>query len=331
MRDLSRRLRVAVAQAAPVFLDREATTEKACQLIREAGRMGARVVGFPEGFIPGHPLWYHFYPATHPRSVELAARLFENAVEIPSETTAALGAAAREAGVYVVMGLCERRAGTFGTLYNTQLFIGPDGSILGKHQKLVPTVGERLVHVGGSGRTLQAFPTDFGRIAGLICAESTNPLAVAALAAEYPQVIVVSWPNLNLRFGVSGSERVGIAGRALALMTKAFVLNCRGTMTEAMREVLLYTEGDRAFLWDEGATGGSTIIDPWGRVIAGPMGAEEGILCAEVDLFEAVKAKMIHDYAGHSNRPDVFHLTVRAGVESLVTWEGERHGPGALR
>lgn len=331
MGDRYARLKVAVAQASPVFLDREATTEKACRLIREAGRMGVRLIGFPEGFIPGHPLWYHFYPATSPRSIEWAACLFANAVEIPGPTTTALCEAAREAGVYVVIGVCERRPGTFGTLYNTQLFIGPSGEILGKHQKLVPTVGERLVHTGGRGDTLRAFPTDFGRIAGLICAESSNPLAVFTLATEYPHVIVVSWPNLNLRFGVPGQERVSIAGRALALMTKAFVLNCRGTMTDELRELLVYTEADREFLWDERATGGSTIIDPWGRVIAGPMGPEEGILWAEIDLLECVKAKMIHDYAGHYNRPDIFHLIVRAGAESMLTREDLTDGSGALR
>lgn len=188
------------------------------------------------------------------------------------------------------------------------------------------------MHTGGRGDTLRTFPADFGRIAGLICAESSNPLAVAALAAEYPHLIVVSWPNLNLRFGVPGRDRVAIAGRALALMTKAFVMNCRGAMTDSLREMLVYTEGDREFLWDEGATGGSTVIDPWGRVIAGPMGPEEGILCAEIDLFECVKAKMIHDYAGHYNRPDVFHLVVRSGSDpaSMITREDSGDGSGPL-
>jgi len=315
------RLRVAVAQAAPVFLDREATTEKACQLIREAGRMGARVVGFPEGFIPGHPLWYHFYPATDPRSMELAARLFENAVEIPSETTAALGAAAREAGVYVVMGLCERRPGTFGTLYNTQLFIGPDGSILGKHQKLTPTLGERLVHMGGSGETLRTFPTDFGRIAGLICGESSNPLIVFALIAEYPHLIVVSWPNRFPKQGMTCPERALVVGRALALTSKAFIMNCCGVMTDEIRELLVYTEEDRAILWDERSSGGSCIIAPNGSVIAGPMGNEEGILWADIDLNACVVEKLRHDYAGHYNRPDVFQLRINACTPQIYVRE----------
>lgn len=321
MGDEYERLRVAVVQAAPVFLDREATTAKACRLIREAAETGARVIGFPEGFIPGHPLWYHFHPATAPTSGAMAARLFANAVEIPSPTTEALCTAARETGTWVVMGLCERRAHTSGTLFNAQLFIGPDGEILGKHQKLTPTVGERLVHMGGDASTLRAFATGFGRIAGLICGESFNPLAVFALIAEYPQIIVVSWPNRFPSRGMSCPERSLLAGRALALAAKAFVLNCCGAMTDEMRELLVYREEDRETLWDQQASGGSSIAGPSGAVIAGPMGAEEGVLWADIDLSQCVAEKIRHDYAGHYNRPDVFHLTIRRTDASMVTRE----------
>lgn len=318
-------VKLAAVQAAPVFLDRERTTERACQWIVEAGRRGARLVVFPEGFIPGHPLWYHFYPATDPRSGELATRLFLNSVEIPSGTTEALCAAAREAGAYVVVGLCERRPGTFGTLYNTQLFIAPDGTILGKHRKLVPTVGERLVHTGGYGDTLRTFSTDFGRVGGLICGESSNPLAVFALMAEYPHVLAVSWPNRFPKRGMSCPERALVVGRALALSTKAFVVNACGTMTDEMRELLVYAPEDRAVLWDEHSTGGSCIIGPGGQVVAGPMGAEEGLLVFEADLRECVAEKIRHDFAGHYNRPDVFQLRVNASAPQIYVREGEPH------
>lgn len=316
-------VKLAAVQAAPVFLDRERTTERACQWIVEAGRRGARLVVFPEGFIPGHPLWYHFYPATDPRSGELATRLFLNSVEIPSRTTQALCAAAREAGVYAVVGLCERRAGTFGTLYNTQLFIAPDGTILGKHRKLVPTVGERLVHTGGYGDTLRTFPTDFGRVGGLICGESSNPLAVFALMAEYPHVLAVSWPNRFPKRGMSCPERALVVGRALALSTKAFVVNACGTMTDEIRELLVYKEEDRAVLWDDRSTGGSCIVAPGGQVVAGPMGPEEGLLLYDADLRECVAEKVRHDFAGHYNRPDVFQLRVNASAPRIYVREGE--------
>lgn len=317
------RVGLAAVQAAPVFLNREKTAESACEWILEAGRRGARLVVFPESFVPGHPLWYHFFPATDPRSNALATRLFLNAVEIPSRTTDLLCEAARQAGVYVVMGLCERRPGTFGTLYNTQLFIAPDGTLLGRHRKLVPTVGERLVHTGGWGDTLKTYPTDFGRIGGLICGESSNPLAVFALMAEYPYVLAVSWPNQFPKRGMSCPERALVVGRALALSTKAFVVNACGTMTDEMRELLVYAEEDRPLLWDERSTGGSCIVGPGGQVVAGPMGAEEGILLFEADLQECVAEKVRHDFAGHYNRPDIFQLRVNAFPPQICVREGE--------
>ncbi len=118
MGDVYPKLRVAAVQAAPAFLNREASVEKACRLIREAGRNGAQVIGFPEGFIPAHPTWYHFHAATAPKAVKFAAELFKNSVEIPSAATDALCRAARDANAYVVMGLCEKLAGTDGTMYN---------------------------------------------------------------------------------------------------------------------------------------------------------------------------------------------------------------------
>src|SRR3954470_23751230 len=141
-------VKVAAVQAASVFLDREGSTAKACALIREAGKNGARVIGFPEGFIPAHPLWYHHHSATGAISNRFATDLFKNAVEIPGPESEALAAAARDAGAYVVVGACEKIPGTIGTMFNTQIYFGPDGTLIGKHQKIMPTLGERLVHMG---------------------------------------------------------------------------------------------------------------------------------------------------------------------------------------
>src|SRR5881628_3619807 len=133
-------VKVAAIQAASVFLDREASTAKACRLIREAGKNGARVIGLPEGFIPAHPVWYHHHAATSAIANRLATELFKNAVEIPGPETDALGSAAREANAYAVVGVCEKMPNTFGTMFNTQVYLGPDGALIGKHQKIMPTV-----------------------------------------------------------------------------------------------------------------------------------------------------------------------------------------------
>ena len=175
MGDTYPKIRVAVVQAAPVFSEREPSAEKAICFIEEAGQKGVDLLAFPEGFIPCHPVWYHFHPATGKKSLAFAAELFKNSVEIPGSTTEALCAAAARANVNVVMGLCEKRPRTTGTMYNTQLFISRQGKILGKHQKLMPTVGERLVHAGGFGDTLRVIDMDIGRVSGLICGEKLEP------------------------------------------------------------------------------------------------------------------------------------------------------------
>ena len=177
-------VRVAAVQAASVFLDREGSIQKACRLIQEAGGNGARVIGFPEGFIPAHPVWFHHHPATGKIANKLSVELFKNSVEVPSVETDALCAAARDANAYVVIGVCEKMPDTLGTMFNTQLYIGPDGTLIRKHQKIMPTVGEKLVHTGGHGDTFGAFASEFGPVSGLICGENSNPLAIFALIAE---------------------------------------------------------------------------------------------------------------------------------------------------
>ena len=162
-------IRTAAVQTAPAFLDREGTVEKACHLIQEAGANGANLVVFPECFISGFPYWYRFYPATHPLCIHFNHELFKNAVEIPSKSTERLCQAAKKANIYVIMGLNERRPDLLGTIYNTQLFIHRNGSILGKHQKLMPTDLERMVHGLGDGSTLRVFPTEYGAVGGLCC------------------------------------------------------------------------------------------------------------------------------------------------------------------
>jgi nitrilase len=179
-----RTVKVAAAQAEPVALDREATVAKACGLIAEAASNGARLAVFPGLFIPTYvngTIWGRgLAPAGSPRARSAWLRLWQNSVEIPDQATDRLCRAAREAGVTVVMGLHEREPGA-RSLYNTLLFIGEDGAILGKHRKLVPTNHERMVHAPGDGSTLKVFDTAVGRVGGLICWENWMPLARYAL------------------------------------------------------------------------------------------------------------------------------------------------------
>ncbi len=315
-------VKVAAVQAASVFLDREGSTEKACRLIREAGRNGARLIAFPESFIPAHPIWYHHHAATSALANKLSVELFKNSVEVPGREVDQLCRAARDANAYVVIGICEKLPNTTGTMFNSQLYIGPDGRLIRKHQRIMPTVGERLVHTGGHGDTFGAFASEFGPMSGLLCGENSNPLAVFALTAEGTRIHVMSWPN---HFPTSGDplrNRVAIDSQAFAQMSKAFVVSACGTVDEHTIRMLEPSPEAEKFLRSPDSCGGSLIVAPNSRIIAGPMGPEEGILYAECDLELSILTKLRHDFAGHYNRPDIFQLHVNRHAPHLYAVHG---------
>src|SRR5436305_8650678 len=176
---------VAAVQASPVFLDRDATTDKCCVLIKEAAANGAELVLFPETFIPAYPDWVWRMPAwSDGRFTRL---LYEQAVTVPGPVVERLGEAAREAAAYVAVGINELDG---GTLYNTLLYLGPDGSVVGRHRKLMPTGGERTVWGMGDGSTLGVVTTPFGVMGGLICWENYMPLARTAMYAQGVDIYV---------------------------------------------------------------------------------------------------------------------------------------------
>ncbi len=312
-------VRGAAVQAAPVFLDREATVEKAIALIEEAGSQGAQIVAFPEGFIPAHPIWFHFHSGTDRHATRLSVELFKNSVEVPGKEIRALSEAAARAGTYVVMGLCEKLPGTFGTMYNTQAFISPTEGYLGKHQKLVPTVGERLVHRAGGPETFGVFPSPFGPVSGLMCGENSNPLAIFALTAEATRIHVMAWPNHFPKPALPMPDISLTAARAFAQMSKAWVLSASAVVDDRIREMVPRDDADLEFLARDDIGGGSCIVAPDTRVVAGPtVGNEELILYADMDLEVGVRMKLRHDLAGHYNRPDVFRLLINRTAAPLV-------------
>jgi nitrilase len=323
-------VKVAAVQAASVFLDREGSVDKACRLIREAGRNGAQLIAFPEGFIPAHPVWYHHHPATGAVANKLAVELFKNSVEIPGPEVKALCAAAREANAYVVMGVCEKLPQTLGTMFNTQVWIGPEGQLIGKHQKIMPTVGERLVHMGGFGDTFGAFQTEFGPASGLICGENSNPLAVFGLTAEGTRIHVMSWPNHFPTSGDPMRHRVAIDSQAFAQMSKAYIVSACGTVNDDVIKKLQVGPEAEEVLRSPDFCGGSVIVGPNSRILAGPLGAEEDILYAECDLEVGIAMKLRHDFAGHYNRPDIFQLHVNRSVPHLYTVHGSEAQTAAL-
>lgn len=320
MRAPRRRVKVAAVQAAPVFLDREATVAKGCRLLEEAASRGAELVVFPETWVPGYPVWASRVPPSRVWTPGRRAftRLHRNAVEVPSAATEALCRAARRAGVWVVLGINERDAEfSRGTLYNTILFIGRDGRLLGKHRKLMPTFHERTIWGLGDARGLQTYETEVGRLGGLICWEHWMPLARYSLATQGEQVHAALWPATYGTESVEG-EMVQVASRHYAHEGRAFVIAACGYLT---RDALPkdFELADEATRWPAVLlTGGSAVIAPDGRYLAGPCYAGEGILCADIDLEEIPGLKQSLDVAGHYARSDIFRLTVDRSPQAPV-------------
>ena len=317
MGDTLKRIKLAAVQATSPFLDRDGGVDKACSLIRQAGAAGADLIGFPEGFIPGHPSWFTVRPATGRTSLTLSRRLFQNAVVIPSDATDRLGAACRDAGLTAVIGMCEKRDGTTGTMFNTQLCIGPDGRIAGKPQKLVPTVGERLVHAGGAGDTQSAYAAPFGKVSGLVCGENSNPLAVYHLMSMYPVVHVASWPSF-FSPALSMPDCILAASRVLAYSMGCFVINSTGVLNDETIAAYEPAAEERAFLEKIKNRGYASIVGPDGQMVASAPAAEgESIVYAEVDLNDVLIPKLIQDFAGHYNRFDIFSVHVNPAARAI--------------
>ena len=215
---------VAVAQATPVVLNLAGSVEKAYQWIAESGRRGARLVTFSETWIPCYPLWCDagtFGKWEHGPSKKLHARLVRNSVEIPSAETKKLCAAARQAQVAAVIGVNERDTAS-GSLYNTLLFISSAGELLGRHRKLVPTFGERLVWGYGDAAGLQSYNLDGARVGGLICWEHWMPLARHVLHASAEQIHVAAWPHCTETYQLA-SRHYAFEGRVFVLVAAAFL------------------------------------------------------------------------------------------------------------
>ncbi len=305
--------KVAAVQAAPVFLDRTATIDKACELIAAAGREGARLIVFPEAFIPAYPDWVWAIPSGEEEVLnELYAELLANAVTIPSDATDVLCRAARLARAHVVMGMSERNAEASGaSLYNTLLYIDDQGQILGKHRKLVPTGGERLVWAQGDGSTLHVYDTPFGKLGGLICWENYMPLARYTMYAWGTQIYVAAtWdrgqPWLSTLRHIAKEGRVYVIGRSIAMrkddIPDSFAFKQK-----------FYANADE---WIN--IGDSAIVNPDGAFIAGPVRMKEEILYAEVDPRQMRGPKWMLDVAGHYARPDVFELTVHTDERHML-------------
>ena len=299
------KVKVAIVQAKPVFLNLKASLEKVEDFARKASKEGAKLIVFGETWLPGYPAWLDFCPQMgfwdHEPTKEVFAKTFENSLEVPGPATQKLGQIAKELEVSIVIGVNEKVK--TGTCYNSLLIFGPDGGLRNHHRKLMPTYTEKLMHNRGDAAGLKTVDLPFGKLGGLICWEHWMPHNRQALHDMGEHIHIALWPKVH--------EMHQVASRQYAFEGRCFVL-AAGQLLQAKdipSELELpehLKENPEQFVLN----GGSCIIGPNGFYIEEPLWDKESLIFAELDLRETIKEKMNLDVSGHYSRPDVFNFTV---------------------
>ena len=303
--------RVAVVQAGAVPFDSIRSVEKACSLAVDAAKQGAKLVVFPEAFVSVYPKGLDFGARVGMRSPEGRDdfhRYWESAIDVPGPATDILAASARDNNIYLVIGVIER---DIGTLYCTVLFFAPDGRLMGKHRKLMPTAMERLIWGFGDGSTLPVFETPLGKIGSVICWENYMPMLRMAMYSKGIQLYCA--PTADDRdTWIPTMQHIALEGRCFVLASCQYIK--RGA----------YPKDYLAIQGDDPDTliirGGSCIVGPLGQILAGPDYEGECILTADIDFGDIARGKYDFDVAGHYARPDVFRLYVNERAAPAVVW-----------
>jgi nitrilase len=308
-------VKVAVVQAGSVLLDTAACVDKAVRWIGEAAAAGAKVILFPEAFITGYPKGLNYglvVGARDPQGREEFRLYLDAAIQVPGPETQRLAEAAATHQAYVVMGVIERE---HGTCYCAVLFFGPDGALLGKHRKLMPTALERMIWGFGDGSTLTAINSPYGPIGSVICWENYMPMLRMAMYAK--NVALYCAPTADDRdTWLPSMQHIALEGRCFVLTACQFLR--RADMPESLRVSL--GDSQQSVLM----RGGSAIISPLGKVLAGPSFDGETILTATLDLDDIARGKFDFDVVGHYSRPDVFQLTVNEASMNAVRTKDTR-------
>jgi predicted amidohydrolase len=310
------KVKVAIAQKSPVYMNREASVARACSIIEDAGRNGARLVVFPEAWLSGYPYWTEGWDSSLLQWAGGRIIFSDNALVVPGEDSERLGAAARAAGVYVALGCNEMDPRPeVSTIYNSLIFFAPDGTVLGRHRKLMPTFTERMFWGQGDAADLVVFDTEIGRIGGLICGEHLMTLVRAAMIAQGEEIHVAVFPGaFELHTGpqLEEPEQAGcfwghFEVRAHAFEAGAFVVSGCTMLNDADVAADFPYKGKMNIAY---ANGGSEIIAPLGIALAGPAYGE-AIVYGELEAWMIKATKAIVDTMGHYARPDVLKLLVR--------------------
>jgi nitrilase len=328
--DVYPKFRAAAVQAAPVFLDRDATIDKLEALVQKAVDVGAELVVLGESFVPAFPVWNLIYAPMDQHG--FFRRLFDNAVQVPGPHTRRMSEIAKRHGVFLSVGVTEKGSISMGAMWNTNLLFGRDGSLLNRHRKLVPTWAEKLTWANGDAAYLRPEATDIGRIGTLICGENTNTLARFALLAQGEQVHIATYPpawpfhrpgsgahNYNL------GEAIRIRSAAHAFEGKVFNIVSACSLDADAIEQLSQGDSKMNELLKATPAPVSMIAGPNGELIGDPVVGSEGMVVADIDIASSIEHKMTHDIVGHYNRFDIFHLEIDPTPNRPVRIKKPRH------
>ncbi|WP_417352023.1 carbon-nitrogen hydrolase family protein [Flavobacterium alkalisoli] len=312
------KFKAAAVQAAPVFLNAEATADKACSIIAEAAGNGASLVAFPEVFVAGYPYWnWIMTPVQGSKWYEL---LYKNSIAVPGPEVNRICEAAKEHNCHVVIGVNERGQ-SFGELYNTNLIIDNKGNLIGKHRKLVPTWAEKLTWTGGDGSSLKVYNTEIGPIGTLACGENTNTLARFTLLTQGELIHIANYislpvapPDYNM------AEAIKIRAAAHSFEGKLFTIVSCSTISKEIMDVLKEDVPNVEELLTRKNSAFTGVIGPNGAVIGEPLIDDEGIVYADIDLSKCIQPKQMHDILGHYNRFDIFDLKVSTAPRKNITF-----------
>ncbi len=319
--------KVAAAHVAPVFHDAERSVAKACSIIAEASRKGVRLIAFPEAFIPGFPIWAGVVAPT--LTHDFFRALAASSIRIDGPELAQIRNAARQHQILVSMGFTEGTPVSVGCLWNSNVLIGDDGSILNHHRKLVPTFYEKLVWASGDGEGLRVSETALGRLGMLICGENTNPLARYTLMAQGEQVHISSYPPVypTRPLGSDGNydlkQAILIRAGAHSFEAKVFNIVASAAYDDPMRRAVESLGRDAIKLLDESPKAVSMVLNPNGLPVSEFFCEDEGLAIAEINLADAIEQKRIHDVVGYYNRFDIFRLNVDRTANRPVSFQDD--------
>ncbi|PIW30572.1 MAG: aliphatic nitrilase [Rhodospirillales bacterium CG15_BIG_FIL_POST_REV_8_21_14_020_66_15] len=331
---MTNKITVAAAHLAPVYLDAQATVDKACAYIHKAAVEGVQLIAFPESFVPGFPLWPALTAPIY--NHDLFKRFAGQSLRVPGPEIVKICTAARDTGMIVSIGISESAEHSVGCIWNTNLLIGGDGGILNHHRKLVPTFYEKLIWANGDGAGLRVVDTPIGRVGALICGENTNPLARYSLMAQGEQLHISSYPPVWPTHDPAANDRYDLASAiriragAHSFEAKVFNIVAAARLDQSAFDAMAGLDEEALRVMKESPKGVSMILGPSGLPVAEISADEDQLLIERIDLSDCVVPKQFHDVTGYYNRFDVFGFSVDRRERAPATFEDPAEAPRAM-